>query len=265
MSEEKELAKGLEEQCSVAPQPSSSEPSAAAAPAEGSSQKQNGRRKEGSGGGGGGKGAGDEGKKKDKKPHARDPRSQSPEVQLSRALAYICRHGAEKEGLTVRPDGYLPLEAVLARPRVRNIKMRPEEKNKKSPPGQEDVRAVVESNDKKRFEVTQEQEGAAWLIRAVQGHSIKEVSLGSRLSMRFSPIEIGIYPGHDTGPRRLDPRQSRSAERHSWRQGSSRRGPARHHARCLGADPIVGRPQEDEAQPHPPRKGPARLRRRHQR
>ena len=37
----------------------------------------------------------------------------SPDVKASKALAYILRHGAEKEGLDMRSDGYLKLTDVV--------------------------------------------------------------------------------------------------------------------------------------------------------
>lgn len=97
--------------------------------------------------------------------------NESAVVQLSKALSYILRHGTAKEGLQVRPDGYVPLDAVLARPRVSKIVM---ESGK--PPAVDDVRQVVDSNDKKRFEMKQDEDGH-WLIRAVQGHSLAQVRL----------------------------------------------------------------------------------------
>ncbi|GAC98301.1 likely tRNA 2'-phosphotransferase [Pseudozyma hubeiensis SY62] len=101
------------------------------------------------------------------------PRKQSSEEQLSRALSYILRHGAEKEGLEIRPDGYILLSDVLERPRVKSVNMA-EAQGGKRRAGLEDVKSVVESNDKKRFELTQQQDGQ-WWVRAVQGHSLKSV------------------------------------------------------------------------------------------
>lgn len=97
---------------------------------------------------------------------------QSSEEQLSRALVYILRHGAEKEGLTIRNDGYIRLDDVLERPRVKSVNMTEAEGGKRRP-GKEDVEKVVEGNDKKRFELTEE--GGEWWVRAVQGHSLKSV------------------------------------------------------------------------------------------
>ncbi|EST08590.1 Phosphotransferase KptA/Tpt1 [Kalmanozyma brasiliensis GHG001] len=107
------------------------------------------------------------------KPDKAQRKPQSSEEQLSRGLAYILRHGAEKEGLAIRNDGYIRLEDVLDRPRVKSVDMAEGEGGKRRP-GLEDVRKIVESNDKKRFELTEEEQGE-WWVRAVQGHSLKSV------------------------------------------------------------------------------------------
>jgi len=80
----------------------------------------------------------------------------SPDVATSKTLAYILRHGAEKESLHIRTDGYIKLDDVvsssaifqektwadeqLARPKMRGIDV-------------ETVLKLVEENAKKRFEV----------------------------------------------------------------------------------------------------------------
>lgn len=57
--------------------------------------------------GGGGRGGG------------RGSRPQGREVQISKALSYILRHGAVELGLSIRPDGYVPLLEVME---VKSIK-----------------------------------------------------------------------------------------------------------------------------------------------
>jgi RNA:NAD 2'-phosphotransferase (TPT1/KptA family) len=44
----------------------------------------------------------------------------SPDVAASKTLAYILRHGAEKESLHIRSDGYILLDDVV---RLRNSHM----------------------------------------------------------------------------------------------------------------------------------------------
>ncbi|WVW86590.1 hypothetical protein I302_108640 [Kwoniella bestiolae CBS 10118] len=46
---------------------------------------------------------------------------ETPDVRASKSLAYILRHGAEKEGLSIRSDGYIRLDDVLARPKMREV------------------------------------------------------------------------------------------------------------------------------------------------
>lgn len=38
---------------------------------------------------------------------------ETPDVKASKGLAYILRHGAEKEGLHIRSDGYIKLADVV--------------------------------------------------------------------------------------------------------------------------------------------------------
>jgi 2'-phosphotransferase len=45
----------------------------------------------------------------------------SPEVRLSKALSYTLRHGAQKEGLAMRNDGY-----VNAAELVRDLPLQPD-------------------------------------------------------------------------------------------------------------------------------------------
>jgi 2'-phosphotransferase len=40
----------------------------------------------------------------------------SPDVATSKTLAYILRHGAEKESLHIRSDGYIKLDDVVSLP-----------------------------------------------------------------------------------------------------------------------------------------------------
>lgn len=94
----------------------------------------------------------------------------STSVRLSKALSWLLRHGAEKEKVPIRPDGFVRLRDALDVQRIRSIRL---------PPGQravglQEVREVVESNEKKRFELRQE--GDEVWIRAVQGHSLSNVS-----------------------------------------------------------------------------------------
>ncbi|KAF9384685.1 hypothetical protein CPB97_005452 [Podila verticillata] len=97
------------------------------------------------------------------------PGSDSPTVQLSKALSWLLRHNAESQGIAIRADGFCLLSDVMAHSKFKKFTVA-------------DVMAVVETNDKKRFEVMEEEitgkDGAVTtktFIRAVQGHSIKAV------------------------------------------------------------------------------------------
>ncbi|WWC65571.1 uncharacterized protein I303_108189 [Kwoniella dejecticola CBS 10117] len=65
---------------------------------------------------------------------------ESPDVKASKGLAYILRHGAEKEGLSIRSDGYIRLADVLARPKMREVDV-------------EMVLRLVSENAKQRFQL----------------------------------------------------------------------------------------------------------------
>ncbi len=92
------------------------------------------------------------------------------DVQFSKALSYILRHGAEKEGLPIRPDGYILVDQLLARPKVSKLRFPPREaaadlSGPASPssskpaakgraPDFQDILDCVASNSKKRFELS---------------------------------------------------------------------------------------------------------------
>ncbi|WFD05484.1 2'-phosphotransferase [Malassezia vespertilionis] len=121
------------------------------------------------------------GKQTDKEPSGKpkSARAIDPYVQLSKALAYLLRHGAEKEHLDVRDDGYIRADTVLLRPKIHKVLI-PLQDGMRAP-GLEDVRAIVDGNDKKRFELasgseTGPGEGPYTWIRAVQGHSLRQVT-----------------------------------------------------------------------------------------
>ncbi|CAH7675248.1 phosphotransferase KptA/Tpt1 [Phakopsora pachyrhizi] len=91
----------------------------------------------------------------------------SPDVRLSKTLSYILRHGAEKEYLKLRADGFIRLEDVLQRPKLKGFTV-------------DDVRRVVAENDKQRFALLEEshEDGShVLLIRANQGHTLKVQAL----------------------------------------------------------------------------------------
>jgi len=91
------------------------------------------------------------------------------EVRISKTLSYILRHGAKKESLKLRPDGYVKVSDILARPKLKGVDFA-------------QIQWIVETNEKKRFHLVHEPvDGESsdplivtgWWIRANQGHTIK--------------------------------------------------------------------------------------------
>lgn len=79
-------------------------------------------------------------------------------VAISKNLSYILRHGASAEGIPIRNDGYVLVSDLLNWKDLRDVTV-------------EQIREVVETNSKKRFELLDEPSGKL-MIRAVQGHSL---------------------------------------------------------------------------------------------
>jgi len=50
------------------------------------------------------------GSRGDGRKHRRD---ETPLVKLSKSLSYVLRHGAQREGLSIRPDGYVELDELV--------------------------------------------------------------------------------------------------------------------------------------------------------
>ena len=80
---------------------------------------------------------------------------------LSRKLSWALRHGLEKMGLQYKSDGFVYLDDLLKHHDFKNYKV-------------SDIEKVVNSNDKQRF--TLKKEGSKYMIKANQGHSMKEVN-----------------------------------------------------------------------------------------
>lgn len=63
-------------------------------------------------------------KRRDKQSHQQssaklrgNPRD-DPRTRLSKSLSYVLRHGAEKEGIPIRPDGFVLVNDLVSGPRV---------------------------------------------------------------------------------------------------------------------------------------------------
>ena len=83
-------------------------------------------------------------------------------VRVSKKLSSVLRHGIDREGLRdcFGDDAYVPLKRVLALRKFRGVNM-------------DQIRTVVEGNDKQRFSMAKRD--GKWFIRANQGHSVAGV------------------------------------------------------------------------------------------
>lgn len=90
-------------------------------------------------------------------------REDDPDVKISKNLSWLLRHGAVEEKLNIGPDGYVRLDEVLAKDFYKQKKIDVSK-----------IKQIVDSNDKKRFELKEEivDSKPTLFIRAAQGHSI---------------------------------------------------------------------------------------------
>lgn len=86
----------------------------------------------------------------------------SDEARLSKLLTWILRHKAIDFGLKVDPDGYVLLDDLLKLDKMKGVTL-------------EQVKKVVENNDKQRFALTEK--NSQLYIRANQGHNKRVGSL----------------------------------------------------------------------------------------
>ncbi|GAA6018562.1 hypothetical protein JCM11491_006446 [Sporobolomyces phaffii] len=99
---------------------------------------------------------------------ARGRPTDDPDTRWSKTLSYILRHGAAKESLTLREDGFVRVQDLLKRPKLKGCDL-------------ETLERIVRDNAKQRFTMRPESTGdngadELW-IRANQGHSVKVEAL----------------------------------------------------------------------------------------
>ena len=87
-------------------------------------------------------------------------RPQDPDVEISKYMSYILRHNAQKVGLDIRPDGCVKVDDFLELQKMKHLKV-----------DLTKLKAIVDSNDKKRYEFKENDDGVLF-IRATQGHSM---------------------------------------------------------------------------------------------
>jgi len=110
---------------------------------------------------------------------------------LSHSLSWALRHAAPQLGLTMTPDGFVPVQEIL---QCNHSKFKAGYSNS-------DIVEVVRTNDKKRFTIAvkpasdyyDDKDGHIECIRANQGHTIKSVD-PDQLLTRLSPEELAAFP-----------------------------------------------------------------------
>lgn len=101
-------------------------------------------------------------------------RGEDRDVRLSKALSYVLRHGANQMGFKLSTDGFLFVEDILSHPQFRSYSL-------------DDVKRVVEKNDKQRFKLQPHPENGRLQIRANQGHSVQVKDLELKPVLAGSP------------------------------------------------------------------------------
>lgn len=96
------------------------------------------------------------------------------DVRLSKSLSYVLRHGASQMGFQMSTDGFISLKDLLAHPQFHSYSV-------------DDVKRVVETNDKKRFKLQPHPGSGELQIRANQGHSVEVEDLELKPVLMDSP------------------------------------------------------------------------------
>ncbi|KAK0457878.1 KptA family-domain-containing protein [Desarmillaria tabescens] len=98
----------------------------------------------------------------------------SPEVRISKTLSYILRHGAQKEGIPMREDGYVKVTDLIWLL----------------------LQGIVKADAKQRYdlicELNQISDESVWWIKANQGHTMKDVKLELKPVLSVSNIPSGV-------------------------------------------------------------------------
>lgn len=118
------------------------------------------------------------------------------DIQISKALSYLLRHGALKEGLPIDNNGFIPVSVLLRHNRLKSHKCT-----------LEDIHRIVENNDKKRFQIMNkdlEDGGLQEVICATQGHSIATITPDNEVLEKVTaPTELPEKLIHGTSISKL--------------------------------------------------------------
>lgn len=94
-------------------------------------------------------------------------------TDFSKYLSFVLRHGANEIGVAMDQQGYVSVDEILKTKKAKGYTFN-------------DLKLVVDNNNKKRFEMNEiEEDGKKTLkIRAVQGHTITVKEFYQRVWMR---------------------------------------------------------------------------------
>jgi putative RNA 2'-phosphotransferase len=106
----------------------------------------------------------------------------SNDVQLSKFLSFVLRHKPDSIGLTLDPQGWAGIDDLIAKAQTAGTSF-----------GRDDLWRVVETNDKKRFSISDD----GLRIRAAQGHSVA-------VDLELSPEVPPAVLYHGTATRFVD-------------------------------------------------------------
>ncbi|KAJ1976084.1 tRNA 2'-phosphotransferase [Dimargaris verticillata] len=112
-------------------------------------------------------------------------REPHPLTRISKSMSYILRHGAEKEDIPMRADGFVAVTDLLQHQSLRKCTL-------------ETLQQVVANDNKQRYTLVQLPAGERnqWFIRANQGHSllVSDLALAKIQSSTEIPVAIhGTY------------------------------------------------------------------------
>ncbi|KAF8074531.1 KptA family-domain-containing protein [Lyophyllum atratum] len=116
------------------------------------------------------------------------PTVHPPTLTVSKSISWLLRHGAAREGLPMRSDGYVPVEDFLRHPTLRGVDMSMMEK-------------IVANDSKNRFHLFHEPrapQGSSshpnvWWIRANQGHTLTDVKLDLQPITDASQVKMAVH------------------------------------------------------------------------
>lgn len=103
----------------------------------------------------------------------------SKEIQLSKRISWLLRHGAEQEGIPIRADGFVSVNSILEHPKFgRDINLRT-------------LQEIAKKDKKQRYTLRQNIDNL-WEIRANQGHSMVTVVASHCFQRIYNSDEINI-------------------------------------------------------------------------